>query len=347
MNREYVQVDGSLGEGGGQVLRVSLALSMALGRPFRMVNIRANRPKPGLKRQHLACVQAAQRICGAEVAGDSINSTEICFTPGSVRPGEYCFDIGSGGSCTLVLQALVPVFLTASGPSRLTVTGGTHVPFAPPFEFLRDTLFPWLEKLGPRLGAHMDRPGFMQIGGGRMTVEIEPVPALNPLEACVCGAFIGAEGHIRLYNLDAGIAEREKTALMAENLRDLGLAEENLCVETKSRAVEGPGNVLLVTVRRESGVTVCTGLGQRGVAAKAVARQAAHRAMSFLRAEVPVEKHLADQLLVPLALAGGGTFLTEKPSLHTKTCMEVLPLFMDITARAAQQNAKAWRITLQ
>ena len=171
MNREYVLVDGSFGEGGGQILRASLALSMALGHPFRLINIRANRPKPGLKRQHLACVQAAQRICGAKVTGDVINSTEICFAPGTVQPGEYCFDIGSGGSCTLVLQALVPALLTASGPSRLTVTGGTHVPFAPPVEFLRDTLFPWLEKLGPRLSAHMDKPGFMQIGGGKITVE--------------------------------------------------------------------------------------------------------------------------------------------------------------------------------
>jgi RNA 3'-terminal phosphate cyclase (ATP) len=247
----------------------------------------------------------------------------------------------------MILQALTPALLTASGPSRLTVTGGTHVPFAPPFEFLRDTLFPWLEKLGPRLSAHMGQPGFMQIGGGSITVEINPAPVLKPLDACTCGAFAGVDGHIRLYNLDIGIAEREKAALLAENLHGLGLTEETIRVETKSRAVEGPGNVVLVTVRRESGTTVCTGIGQRDVAAGAVARQAADRAMAFLRAEVPVEKHLADQLLVPMALAGGGTFLTEKPSSHTKTCMGLLTLFMDITACVVQQSAKAWRITLQ
>ncbi|MDR1489189.1 MAG: RNA 3'-terminal phosphate cyclase [Desulfovibrio sp.] len=341
-----VHVDGSLGEGGGQVLRASLALSMALGRPFRMTSIRANRPKPGLKRQHLTCVRAAQQICGAEVAGDSINSTEICFAPGAVRPGNYCFDIGSGGSCTMVLQALVPPLLVASGPSRLTVTGGTHVPFAPPFEFLRDTLFPWLAKLGPRLSAHMDQPGFMQVGGGSITVEIDPVPALQPLDSCEGGAFVGATGHILLCNLGADIAKREKAALLAENLRVLGLTEKTIHIETKSRSVEGLGNAVLVTVVRESGVTVCTGIGQLGVAAKSVARHAADRARSFLRSEVPVEKHLADQLLVPMALAGSGTFLTEKPSLHTKTCMAVLPLFMDVTARAVQLNARAWRITL-
>ena len=347
LSKEYITVDGSFGEGGGQILRASLALSMALGRPFRMVNIRANRPKPGLKRQHLTCVQAAQQLCEATVTGDSINSTEIYFKPGTVRSGEYSFNIGSGGSCTMVLQALVPALLTASGPSRLTVTGGTHVPFAPPFEFLRDTLLSWLEKLGPRLNAHMEQPGFMQVGGGKITVTIEPVPKLKSFEACECGAFTGADAHIRLYNLDTGIAEREKATLLTEGVHTLGLTEETLHVEAKSRAAEGPGNTVLVTVRRESGVTVCTGIGQRNLAAEKVVRHALNRANSFLGAEVPVELHLADQLIVPLALAGGGSFLTEKPSLHTRTCMDLLPFFMNITARVTQQSAKAWLITLQ
>jgi RNA 3'-terminal phosphate cyclase (ATP) len=150
-----------------------------------------------------------------------------------------------------------------------------------------------------------------------------------------------------VYNLHDGIAERECAVWQAESFARLGLYTENLRVETRSRSVEGPGNVVLVTVHRESGATVCTGIGQRDLAAESVARQAADRAMAFLRADVPVEKHLADQLLVPLALAGGGSFVTEKPSLHTKTCMELLPLFMNIKARAAQQNARAWRITLE
>ena len=347
LSKEYITVDGSFGEGGGQILRASLALSMALGRPFRMVNIRANRPKPGLKRQHLTCVQAAQQLCEATVMGDSINSTEVYFKPGIVRSGEYFFDIGSGGSCTMVLQALIPALLTTSGPSLLTVTGGTHVPFAPPFEFLRDTLFPWLEKLGPRLKAHMDQPGFMQVGGGKITVTIEPVPKLKTLEACTCGAFIGAGGHIRLHNLDAGIAKREKRILLTEGLNDLGLTEETLHVEIESHAAEGPGNAVMVTVQRESGATVCTGIGQRNLAAEKVARQAINRASSFLKAEVPVERHLADQLIVPLALAGGGSFLTEKPSLHTRTCLDLLPLFMDITTHVTQENANAWHISLQ
>ncbi|MCL2457691.1 MAG: RNA 3'-terminal phosphate cyclase [Desulfobulbus sp.] len=347
MDTTCITVDGNVGEGGGQLLRASLALSMALARPFRMVNIRARRPKPGLKRQHLTCLHAAQAICGAQVTGDAINSMAITFVPGLVRPGEYRFDIGSGGSCTMVLQAIVPPLLTASAPSRLTVTGGTHVPHAPPFEFLRDTLFPWLEKLGPRLSASMDRPGFMQVGGGSITVDIEPVSALKILEANECGAFIGADGHVRAYNLHEGVAERECAALQEVNFAALGLSAENVQVDTQTRSVEGPGNVVLVTVRRESGATVCTGIGQRDVKAESVARQAGNRAMGFLKAEVPVEKHLADQLLAPMALAGGGSFLTEKPSLHTRTCMELLPLFVNIKARAIQENAKVWSIILK
>ena len=326
MDTKHTIVDGAAGEGGGQILRSSLALSMALGRPFSMVNIRANRSKPGLMRQHLTSLRAAQAICEAQVTGDAINSTEVTFTPDSTKPGEYSFAIGSGGSCTMVLQALVPPLLTASAPSRLTVTGGTHVPYAPPFEFLRDTLFPWLEKLGPRLAANMERIGFMQVGGGSITVDIDPVPALEPLNLCECGAVTGVDGHIRVYNLHEGIAEREYAALQAQNFVRLGLCEENLRVEERTRSAEGPGNTVVLTVHRESGATVCSAIGQRDVPAESVARQAADRAMAFLRAEVPVERHLADQLLVPLALAGGGTFLTEKPTLHTKTCMELLRL---------------------
>ena len=347
MSKDFISIDGSSGEGGGQVLRASLALSMALGRPFRMHNIRANRPKPGLKRQHLACVLAAQTICGARVTGTEINSPEITFVPARVTPGDYTFDIGSGGSCTLVFQAIVPALLTASGHSRLTVTGGTHVPMAPTFEFLRDTLFPWLEKLGPRLSAHMERPGFMQVGGGSITVEIHPVPELAQLQAHECGDFTGADGHIRAYSLNDGIGEREAAALQGTRYERLLLSPSRITIEDRPRAAEGPGNAVLVNVHRASGITVCSGIGARGVAAESIARQAADRAMDFMRAEVPVERHLADQLLVPLALAGGGSFLTEKPTLHTQTCMDLLPQFMNITAQASQKNAKAWNITLR
>ena len=347
MTPTYIEVDGSLGEGGGQILRAALALSMTLGRPFHMVNIRANRSKPGLKRQHLACIHAAQHICGATVTGDAINSMEVWFTPGPVQSGDYTFDIGSGGSCTLVLQAVVPALLTAGGPSRLTVTGGTHVPNAPPFEFFRDTLVPWLEKLGPRLQAKMTKPGFMQVGGGTIVVDIAPVSSLTPLSPCARGAFIGAEARIMLYNLQNSIAKRERDALLSAQWQELGLTENSIYIEEASYDAEGPGNAVLVTVRHESGATVCTCLGQRGLSSESVVSRAANRATAFVQAGVPVDLHLADQLLVPLTLAGGGSFTTEKLTRHTKTCMEVVTLFTDITVQAIQQTEKRWLITLE
>lgn len=346
MSREFLSIDGSMGEGGGQVLRASLALSMALGRPFRMANIRAGRPNPGLKRQHLTCLRAAAEICGALIEGDEINSTEICFAPGEIRPGEYSFDIGGGGSCSLVLQALVPPLLFAGAPSRLKVRGGTHVPHAPVFEFLRETLFPWLEKLGPRLSAVMQRPGFMQIGGGEVDVEIHPA-APRPLKALDCGAFLGSSAEIRLCDLDGSIALREKVGLLEERASCLGLDEENIRIENNLGECEGPGNAIIICLRRESGITVCSAIGQPGISSEVVARKAYKRAVLFLRANVPVEKHLADQLIVPLALAGGGEFLTEKISKHAQTCLSLLPFFMPVEIGMERQSAKGWLISLR
>lgn len=350
MAAEMIEIDGSMGEGGGQVLRASLALSMALGKPFYMKNIRAGRPKSGLKRQHLTCVQAAQRISGAEVSHADIGSTELSFAPQTLCPGEYRFDIGSGGSCTLVLQALIPPLLAAHRASRITVTGGTHVPHAPSFEFMQETLFPWLEKLGPRLSATMEKPGFMQVGGGLVTVDIAPAESLLPFDSCEESPFMDSEGHVYLWNLDPGIAARELRVLLDKKYEDLGLLEEKIRMEVSSKGrkdAHGPGNAVLVKVRHEKGLTVCTGIGARGHSAERVAREACERAFTFMKAKVPVDHHLADQLIVPMALAGGGAFLTEKPTLHTETCMALLPYFTDIRAKVLQENDKQWLIQLE
>ena len=177
----YLYVDGSLGEGGGQVLRAALALSMALGKPFRMGSIRAKRKRPGLKRQHITCLLAAQRICDAQIEGAELNASEIVFAPGSVKAGNYDFAIGTGGSVSLVLQAILPPLCFASGRSHLVVCGGTHVPGAPPFEFLCATLFPCLELLGPRLETSLERVGYMVVGVGIVHVSITPTAKPQPL----------------------------------------------------------------------------------------------------------------------------------------------------------------------
>ncbi|CAK7006664.1 MAG: RNA 3'-terminal phosphate cyclase [Desulfovibrio sp.] len=347
---EHILIDGSLGEGGGQVLRASLALSMALGRPFRMVNIRANRPKPGLKRQHLTCVQAAQAICGAHVEGDAINATELSFAPGKVRPGDYTFHIGTGGSIALVLQALMPALLWGETPSRLTVTGGTHVPFAPPFEFMRDTLFPRLELLGPRLAAHMETIGYMDTGGGSVTVDICPAAHAAPFHQEEAGDRYRMEAVIYGHSLPEGIVERETAVLLSAKYAALGLTPtdiQRLDDPKSSRSVAGPGNMVLLTVSHGLHKTVFGECGWRGRSAETVARQACKRARIFISAGMPIEAHLADQLLVPLALAGGGSFVAERATKHTRTCLAVIEQFMDIKTDFVPIETKGTRITLR
>ena len=155
-----VRIDGSQGEGGGQVLRTSLSLSAAYGKPFEMLKIRANRDKPGLKRQHLTCVRAVAQICGAQVEGDEVGSMRLSFKPGKIKGGTYQFDIGTAGSVTLVAQTVIPVLLRAEEPSTVTITGGTHVPFAPIWEFFSETYLPELRRMGARVEAELEQCGF-------------------------------------------------------------------------------------------------------------------------------------------------------------------------------------------
>jgi len=337
-------LDGALGEGGGQVLRSALALSLALGRPFRIQGIRANRSKPGLRRQHLTCVLAAQTLGGAEVAGAELGSRELTFIPGSLRPGDYAFDVGGGGSAALVLQALVPPLLLAAGPSRLAVTGGTHVPKAPVFEFLQKTLFPRLEQMGPRLRAAQARPGFSRFGGGRLEVEIEPVPRLKKLAETNPGTVEGAEAAVLSHGLAEELVARERRVLLKSGA-EAGLNLEGARIDSAwppgSAEPQGSGLAVLVEVRQGGWISVFSEIGEQGLRAGKAARLAAGQALRFIRAEVPICEHLADQLVVPLALAGGGRFLTQTPETdHLQTCLSVAELFTGLQGRLTTMNER-------
>jgi RNA 3'-terminal phosphate cyclase (ATP) len=298
----------------------------------------------------LTCVRAAQQICQAKVSGACINSAELTFEPGEVRPGDYKFDIGSGGSCTLVLQALLPALLTAAKPSTITVSGGTHVPGGPPFEFFELTLLPWLRKLGPGLDAHMPRPGFMQMGGGEVRLAITPGAALRPLPAAGPSRLLETGAHIILNDLDAGIARREEKILQQFNPGPLLLKPEFCCfAEQYAQRGQplGPGNVVMLMVRHEDHVTICATVGERNLKAEKVARRTVNRAVDFIKANVPVCLHLADQLLTPMALAGGGSFLTERVSRHTTTCLDLIAQFMPVKADIRRQSQRGYLLTLE
>lgn len=176
-----ISIDGSFGEGGGQILRTSLSLSLATGKPFRIENIRAGRQKPGLLRQHLTAVLAAADVGGAKIEGATLGSQTLAFSPGEVRPGEYRFSVGTAGSGTLVFQTVFPALMLASGGSRITIEGGTHNSAAPPFDFLARTFLPLMERMGPKVHLQFDRYGFYPAGGGCFCAVVEPVARLRPL----------------------------------------------------------------------------------------------------------------------------------------------------------------------
>jgi RNA 3'-terminal phosphate cyclase (ATP) len=315
-------IDGSQGEGGGQILRTALALSLVTGASFRMEKIRAGRNKPGLLRQHLTAVTAAGEIGGATVDGAALGSRELVFRPGSVRPGAYRFAVGTAGSAGLVLQTVLPPLLTAAGPSTIAVEGGTHNPHAPPFDFLALAFLPLLARMGARVQATLDRPGFYPAGGGQLTVEVTPTPALRPLTLLERGASRRRRARAIVANLPPGIAHRELGVVRDK----LGFRPEELEAVTLGArdGARGPGNVVLLELESEHVTEVFTGFGEVNVRAEAVADHAVQEARQYLAAQVPLGPYLADQLLVPLALAGGGALRTVPLTRHGTTNLAVI-----------------------
>lgn len=315
-------IDGSKGEGGGQVLRTALALSLATGAPFRIDHIRAARPKPGLLRQHLTAVQAAAAVGRARVEGDAIGSRALTFTPQAVQPGDYAFSVGTAGSATLVLQTILPPLLCAAGRTTVTLEGGTHNPWAPPFDYLQRVVLPIVNRLGPRVEATLERCGFYPAGGGRFVVTIDPAPQLARLELLERGEIVGRRVRAVVAHLPRRIGEREvATAIGLLNWReDAGCVA---CIEN----TPGPGNVVFVELESEHATEICTGFGEPGTAAEAVAARAVHEMRRYLAAGVPVGGHLADQLLPLLAVGSGGSFRTLTPSRHTLTNADVVHQF--------------------
>jgi RNA 3'-terminal phosphate cyclase (ATP) len=328
-----LELDGSEGEGGGQILRSSLALSMVTGTPVRIRNVRARRPKPGLMRQHLVAVQAAARISGARVTGAEIGSATLTFVPGEVTPGEHELSVGSAGSTTLVLQTVLPALLCAPQPSLLVLEGGTHNPMAPPFEFLDRTYLPLVNRMGPRVQAELDRPGFYPAGGGRIVVSVEPAPRLSGIELLERGEVRRRQATALVSRLPRHIAERE----MAEVAR---LADWD-SLEVREVETPGPGNAVLLSVESDALTEVFVGFGQRGVPAEQVAGGAVREMQRYLEAEVPVGEHLADQLLLLLALAGSGAFATLPLSGHATTQIDLIPRFLEVGIQAEGDGDRA------
>ena len=342
MKTKLIQIDGSAGEGGGQILRTSLALSLVTGKPFRIEGIRAGRQKPGLMRQHLTAVNAAVEIGGAAVDGAEIGSQELVFNPGAVRAGEYRFAVGTAGSATLVLQTVLPALLVGDQPSILNLEGGTHNPLAPPFDFLEKTFLPVLRRMGVEIEATLLRPGFFPAGGGQMQIRITPSSKLAPIEMLERGDFVSRAARVIVAGLPDHIAERQVFGLK----RSLGWPDETYFIERESDRF-GPGNVLLAELSTATHTEVFSAFGQRGLRSEQVVDHLVNEVRNYLTHGGPVGEHLGDQILIPLALAGGGSFRTGQLSRHARTNMEVITTFLGTNFEVSQDSPLVNRVIVR
>lgn len=308
-----IDIDGSVGEGGGQILRTALAAAIVTHTGFRMHSIRARRKKPGLLRQHLTAVEAAIAVGGARVEGATLGSRELVFEPNAICHGRHRFAVGTAGSATLVLQTVLWPLLVEPGESEVVVEGGTHNPLAPPFEFLAHVLAPHLRAMGAELELELESAGFYPAGGGRVRLRVSGGRALRPLELLARGPIRAERAVAILSNLPGHIARRELDVVRER----LGLREHAL--EVRELPTPGPGNALQIVADFSGGTEIVTQFGEKGRPAEVVAEAAVDEYVRWRDADVPVGEHLADQLLVPLALAGAGAFLTSTPTEHTRT----------------------------
>ena len=336
--REGLEIDGARGEGGGQILRTSLALSIITGRPIAMRRIRAGRAKPGLRRQHLTCVEAAAQLCNATTQGAKVGSQELEFTPGPIAAADLTIDIGTAGSTSLVVQTILVPAILAKSTLRITVIGGTHNPMAPPFDYLERVFLPHLRAMGAELSMTLDRHGFATGGGrrdshddetperGQLTVTIGP-GALRPIEIVESGPITSRHATAILARLPTHVGERELAIIQQR----LGFTPAEC--EIRDVRASAPANVLLIEVERTTGRELVTAFGEKGLRAELVAERACDELGEFLAANVPVGDHLADQLLLPMAVAGGGRFRARPLSLHATTNINTIRMFLEVPIR--------------
>jgi RNA 3'-terminal phosphate cyclase (ATP) len=337
-----IELDGSFGEGGGQILRTSLALSIVTGKPFRIHKIRAKRKSPGLQPQHLMAVRAAARVGLAETIGDALHSQTLEFSPQGLQTGTHHFAIGTAGSASLVFQTVLPPLMRAEAPSRIVIDGGTHNEHAPPFEFLDKAFLPLIRRLGPDVALTLERYGFYPRGGGRLVAEIIPRGALKPFDLAdtfkMCKRFARA----LVVHLPASIAERELAALQ----RRLDWNREEMEIAASANAF-GAGNVLTAELQQDELTEVFSAIGRLGRRAEEVAKAVADEVAAYLDIGAPVGLYLCDQLLMPLAIAGGGSFVTGSLSQHAETNLSVISRFLPVTFAKDAIDAHRWKITIK
>jgi len=341
MNKEMKIIDGSQGEGGGQILRTTLALSMCTGTPVRIENIRAGRRKSGLLRQHLACVLASKKICNAKVTGDELGSATVEFRPGDIKSGTYDFAIGSAGSTSLLFQTVLPALLMADTESTVSFSGGTHNDLAPSFDFIKHCFIPALKTINLDVNAELHAYGFMPNGGGKWTAIIQPINGMGIFDMTSVGKFEIKQAIVTQSGVSRSVAERE----LARVKKKLQWSDDDLHVNQVESI--GPGNIISLRVSDGNISEVIDVVGAKKLSAERVAGRAITAMKRYINSGAAVGEYLCDQLLLPLALGNGGRFTTIKPSLHTKTNIEVIKTFIDCDINIVETNDDLFEVSIQ
>jgi RNA 3'-terminal phosphate cyclase (ATP) len=332
-----IEIDGSQGEGGGQVVRSSLALSAMTGKPLLLSNIRGGRKKPGLLRQHLTGLRAIAAICDAEVCGGELGSAKLSFVPSSIRGANYTFQVGSAGSAILVAQTVLPALMLADVPSTITIGGGTHAAWAPPFDFFARCFLPQLTRMNANVTVSLRSHGFYPAGGGEIEVNVIPNVPLSGLE------LVNRMGELRpkvtalVSRIPVSVGERE-----CDVIRRKTEWREDVCRVIHVTDSAGPGNVVMIECEFDNVIELFIGFGKVGVKAEQIARSTLREAQQYLSSNVPVGEYLADQLLLPMGIAAtqgqASLFRTMPLSPHSETQIELIKRFLDIKIES-QENS--------
>jgi RNA 3'-terminal phosphate cyclase (ATP) len=333
-------IDGSKGEGGGQIVRSSLSLSMCIGRPVRIENIRAGRKKPGLLRQHLTCLRASQAICEAQVIGDELGSMNVEFIPSAIKAGDYDFAIGSAGSTSLVFQTILPALLMADSESTVTLSGGTHNGMAPSFDFIKDCFLKTLADININVDTTLNAYGFYPNGGGQWQAKVHPLKDVKTLNLTERGKITQTQAIVT----QSGISKKVAIRALNQVKKKLEWPESDLFINQVASV--GAGNIISLQASHSQAIEIVEVVGERRLSAERVAGRAVAIMKEYLDSSAAVGEYLCDQLLLPLVLGKGGCFTTLKLSSHTLTNIDVIKQFIDCDIDVMQLGKDCFKVTI-